>query len=129
MSNIATPSAAMKNEASLPVDLHFATQSDDREIRQLLRSQPMGGKIQISLEREPDYFKESRHLLGEQKTIVLRSQGRVVGAGGSSTRKRFVNGTAEPVGYLGGLRRDESVAGRFDILVRAYDYFRPRHST
>jgi hypothetical protein len=39
-------------------------------------------------------------------------------------QNRFVNGVERHVGYLGGLRLDDSCAGRFDILRRGYEFFR-----
>src|SRR4051812_34220400 len=49
-------SAATNTRARFDV----ANQADDFEIRRLLRENPMPGKISISLEREPDYFIESK---------------------------------------------------------------------
>jgi hypothetical protein len=110
--------------ASVKADLQFslATEVDDSGIRRLLRENPMAGRISLSLEREPDYFTDARHT--EHQTIVARHQARVVCVGTCSFRQRFVNGEPRRVGYLGGLRLDQSVAGRFDILRRGYRFFR-----
>src|SRR5258706_898476 len=112
--------------------IHFAlaTEADDDDIRRLLRENPMSGQITISLEREPSYFFEERHLLAERQTIVARENDRVVCVGSCSFRPRFVNGQPQRVGYLGGLRLDAKLAGRFDILRRGYRFFRelqPHH--
>ena len=102
----------------------IATQSDDAEIRRLLRENPMAGAISLSLEREPDYFADA-DLEGEAKqTIIAREGERVVCAGSCVVRERFVNGKPCRVGYLGGLRLDARWAGRFDILRRGYGFFR-----
>lgn len=101
-----------------------ATERDDAEIRRLLRASPMSGQITLTLEREPNYFADA-HLLGEEKqTIVAREDGRVVCVGNCTVRERFINGQVRRVGYLGGLRLDASMTGRFDILRRGYDFFR-----
>jgi hypothetical protein len=102
----------------------LANHGDDADIRRLLRSSPMQGSISLSLEREPNYFADAG-LPGEEKqTIVARESGRIVCAGSCTVRTRFVNGERRRVGYPAGLRLDASVAGRFDILRRGYQFFR-----
>ncbi len=101
-----------------------ATAADDADIRRLLRENPMRGNISLSLEREPDYFADAG-LPGETKqTIVARHRGRLVCAGSCTFRSRFVNGNPCRVGYLGGLRLDESAAGSFGFVRRGYEFFR-----
>ena len=100
-----------------------ATAADDAGIRRLLRDNPMRGNISLSFEREPDYFADAC-LPGETKqTIVARRRGRIVCAGSCTIRRRFINGNPCRVGYLGGLRLDESVTGRFDVVRRGYEFF------
>ena len=109
---------------STKVRFELASQADDAAIRRLLRENPIPGTISLALEREPNYFADAS-LPGERKrTIVAREAERVVCAGSCSTRLRFINGQLRRVGYLGGLRLDASVAGRFDILRRGYELFR-----
>src|SRR5688572_12067406 len=105
------------------VDFAIAAPEDDAEIRRLLRENPMRGAISISLEREPDYFKGCSLGALRDITIVAHKSGKVVCVGSYSIRRRFVNGNAMPVGYLGGLRLDRSVEGRFDILRQGYRFF------
>jgi hypothetical protein len=102
----------------------IATEADDADIRRLLRENPMPGNISLSLEREPNYFADAR-LPGETKqTIVARHNGRVICLGSCTIRLRFINGEPRRVGYLGGLRLDKGVAGRFDIVRGGYEFFR-----
>jgi hypothetical protein len=106
------------------VEFGVADERDDAEIRALLRNNPMRGRISISLEREPNYLADA-HLPGETKqTIIARENGRLVCVGACTIQNRFINGAERRVGYLGGLRLDESCAGRFDILRRGYELFR-----
>src|SRR5688572_3615656 len=105
------------------VDFAIAAPEDDAEIRRLLRENPMRGAISISLEREPNYFKGCSLGASRDITIVARKSGKLVCVGSCSIRRRFVNGEAVPVGYLGGLRLDRSVEGRFDILRQGYRFF------
>lgn len=84
----------------------------------------MPGAISLSLEREPDYFADADQPGETKQTIVAHESGRIVCVGNCTTRLRFVNGQPRRVGYLGGLRLDATVAGRFDILRRGYEFFR-----
>ena len=105
------------------VGFHVARQSDDADIRRLLRENPMAGRISLTIEREPNYFADA-DVEGETKqTIVARNAGRAVCVGQCTIRQSFVNGTARRVGYLGGLRLDARFAGRFDIVRRGYELF------
>src|ERR1041385_1087841 len=106
------------------VRFSVATRADDADIRRLLRDNPMPGQISLSLEREPDYFADAALPEEERQTIVARMGGGIVCLGSCALRQRFVNGRPRRVGYLGGLRLDASVAGRFDILRRGYQFFR-----
>ena len=106
------------------VPFALATQADDPDIRRLLRENPMPGQITLTLEREPDYFVDAGLPGTEKQTIIANEGGRVVCVGSCATRERFVNGQPHRVGYLGGLRLDVRVTGRFDILRRGYEFFR-----
>lgn len=108
-----------------PASVQFAVagQEHDSGIRRLLRENPMRGEIALSLEREPDYFKGQGIAGAEEKTIVALEKGRVVCVGNCAVRDRFVNRTVARIGYLGALRLDRSVEGRFDILRRGYQFF------
>jgi hypothetical protein len=115
--------AEVRAGGSTKLCFSLAARADDAEIRRLFRENPMAGRISVSLEREPYYFADS-YLAEEKQTIVARKQGRVVCVGSCAIRRRFVNGQPCRIGYLGGLRLDTSVAGRFDILRRGYQFFR-----
>jgi hypothetical protein len=106
------------------VPFALATQADDTDIRRLLRENPMPGQVAITLEREPDYFADAGLPGTVKQTIVANEGGRVVCVGSCTTRERFVNGQPYYVGYLGELRLDARVTGRFDILRRGYEFFR-----
>ncbi len=106
--------------------VHFAIAGpgDDDSIRRLLRLNPMNGTVRLTFEREPDYFRSYCVGDAEDRTIVAYEGGRLVCMGRDSVRKRFVNGRACRVGYLGELRLDATAQGRFDILRRGYRFFR-----
>jgi hypothetical protein len=102
----------------------LADERHDCAIRRLLRDNPISGEVTLTLEREPDYFLGSR-LPGvlEDQTLLALQGDRVVCIGGCSVRERYINGRCQRVGYLGGLRLDHSVQGRFDIVRRGYKFF------
>ena len=96
----------------------------DAALRRLLRENPMPGWIRLSLEREPGYFAAAAIEGPEHRAIVAIEDDRVICAGGVSARRRFVNGAAMPVGYLGGLRMDASCRGRASVIRHGFDLFR-----
>jgi hypothetical protein len=109
------------------VRFEVASAQHDAPLRQLLRENPMPGRISLSLEREPSYFAAAAIEGPEHQTIVAIEGERVICAGSISTRQRFINGAAMRVGYLGGLRMDASCRGRASIIRRGYDLFRQMH--
>ncbi len=115
--------AGVRASVTSKIEFTLATEGDDAGIRRLLCDNPMAGQISLSLEREPDFFREARHSGAGQQTIVARDGGRVVCVGTCSFRQRFVNGEPRRVGYLGGLRLDARLGGRSDILRRGYRFF------
>ena len=40
----------------MPIEYHLATQADDPDLRHLLRENPFPGRIQVTFEREPNFF-------------------------------------------------------------------------
>jgi hypothetical protein len=109
--------------------LHFeiASAEHDASLRRLLRENPIPGPISISLEREPEFFAAATVEGPEHQTIVAIENGRVVATGSISARQRFINGEPMRVGYLGGLRLDQSCRGRPEIIRRGYEVFKNIH--
>ncbi|MDB5332399.1 MAG: hypothetical protein JWP03_3550 [Phycisphaerales bacterium] len=104
-----------------------ATAAHDAGIRRLLRDNPMRGRISVSLEREPSYFRAARIEGPEHRTIIALDEDRVICTGSVSVRERFINGRPMPVGYLGGLRLDRSCRGRTSVIRRGYELLRTLH--
>lgn len=111
----------------------LASPEDDPALRRLLRLNPLGGDIVVSLQREPDYF-AAAGVEGEfHQAPVARdaSSGEVVGMGSRSVRLLWVNGEAQPVGYMSQLRVDPKRQWGLSMphLVRgAFTYYRQLHS-
>jgi hypothetical protein len=108
------------------IDFRLATVTDDPDLRQLLRDNPMQGEISVSLEREPDLFMAGSIEGERHHTIVARdpSRGRPVGMASRSVYSGFLNGTPCLLGYLSQLRVDRVYRGRVGLLSRGYALMR-----
>jgi hypothetical protein len=84
----------------------WARNSDDAELRRLLRETPMDGRIRISLEREPDFFRAAEIEGDLHHTGVARdpSTGEILGMCTRAVREAWVNGELARLGYLSQLR-------------------------
>ena len=73
----------------------------ESELRRLTAGIPLPGRITLGYEREPDFF-YSLELEGDLVDVATAKQGsRVVGFATQTIRDRYVEGTPEPVAYLG----------------------------
>ncbi|HET6249973.1 MAG TPA: GNAT family N-acetyltransferase [Tepidisphaeraceae bacterium] len=124
---MSAPAHVPTARATSRVQFRIATRGDDAALRQLLRDNPMPGRISLSLQREPDYFAAAAIEGPDHRTIIAEENGRVICAGSISTRLRYINGEKMRVGYLGGLRLDSSCRGRTGIIIRGYQFFREMH--
>ena len=111
-----------------PLRFELARTQDDAELRQVLAATPMAGKVAVSFRREPSFFAAAQ-LEGEfHQTLVARDavRDRIVALGSRSVRRRFINGKAMPVGYLGGLRVLPQHRNGL-VLARGYRFLRELH--
>jgi len=98
-----------------------ACPSDDADLRALLRANPMGGWVQVALEREPRYFAEL--VRGEEHQAIIardHSTGECVGMCARSVRSAYVNGMARSLGYIGELRIAPHYRHRFRIIREGF---------
>jgi hypothetical protein len=112
-----------------PLRFELARPQDDAELRQLLAATPMAGKVSVSFRREPSFFAAAVVEGDFYQTIVAReiSDGRIVAFGNRSVRRRWLNGEAAPIGYLGGLRvLPEYRGGR--VVAHGYRFLRELHA-
>jgi len=95
----------------LAVDL--ATPADDAAIRKLLRREPMPGRIQLTYEREPNFWTGCEVTGEDCRVLIARHEedGDIVGLACRSTRNVFVNGLERRIGYLGQLRVIAGIVG------------------
>jgi hypothetical protein len=111
---------------SIVVDI--ASPADDQRVRQLLRNQVMPGRVQLSFRREPDFSIGCAVTGDDYRILVARSQAddRIVGVACRSTRRVFLNGREQRIGYLGQLRIDERYRGRW-LVSRGFTMLEAMH--
>ena len=109
----------------------LATAADDDDLRRLLRETPMPGPIEVSLEREPDFFAAARQEGGRHHTVAIRDRltGRLAAMGSRSVYEMFVDGQPQRVGYLSQLRiaPEHRRPGR-QLLRLGFDLLRQTHA-
>ena len=88
------------------LSFELATESDDPELRRLLRENPMQGSISLSFEREPNYFTAASIEGPFHQTIIAREtdSGNIIAFGNRSIRPLFVNEKVQDIGYMSQLR-------------------------
>jgi hypothetical protein len=129
------PSKALMS-SGLQFDL--VDDSQESQLRALLRETPLGGAIQATLRREPSYF-DGAVVEGPFHQVLAARRGQsdsdasdsivsnsIVAMATRSVRMRYVSGIATPVGYLGGLRIRES-ARKGLIIARGFQKLRQLH--
>lgn len=110
------------------VNLDFAAPQDDASIRQLVKRQPVPGRITVAFEREPDFSLGCAVTGDDCRILVARTAegADVVGVACRSVRQVFLNGSEQRLGYLGQLRVDERFRGRW-LVSRGFSLLRQLH--
>jgi len=112
-----------------PVYIDFACGDDDAAIRHLLRREPMPGRVAVTFEREPNFFRGCAVTGEDSRVLVARSEtGEVVAVACRSQRNVFVNGREQRLGYLGQLRIDRRFRGRW-LVSRGFSLLRELHTS
>ena len=108
--------------------MRFALAGPEHEpqLRALLREHAMPGWVELTLEREPDFFAAAAAAGGVSQTIVALDGDTVVGMGCRSVREVYLNGRAASLGYLSGLRLQPAFR-RGTALARGYRFLRQLH--
>src|SRR5262245_24431065 len=99
----------------MDVVVDLASPADDAGIRGLVGRQVMPGRIRLALPREPDFSLGCTVTGRDCRIVVARSidDGAIVGVACRAVRHVFLNGREQRIGYLGQLRVDERVRGRW----------------
>lgn len=109
-----------------PIEFSDASAADDKILRRILRKTPLPGWVSLSFEREPSLLMTAA-LEGESHRVIVAkdpASGKIVGFFTRSTRKVFINGEIETVGYLGQLRFDPSYGRVVGAMRQGYAYWR-----
>jgi hypothetical protein len=99
------------------LDYRLATPADDPDLRWMLRESPFPGRIQVTFEREPNFFLAGPIEGDIHQTIVARETetGNVAGILSRAVREVYVNGQVLPLGYISQMR----VAPKYRASPRA----------
>lgn len=82
----------------------LASCDDEAELRALLRNQPLPGWVTLSFEREPDFF-AANAIEGERHRVLLARDGEsLAGFCSRVSRRVFINGEVQWLGYMGQFR-------------------------
>ena len=117
---------AAHRELIQSVRFAVADETQDADIRRLLRENPMRGAVSVSFEREPEYFRGTGLAGGKDQAIVAYEHGRLVCMGRCTRRDSWVNRRVTRTGYLGELRLDDKAQRRFAIVRDGYRFFAER---
>lgn len=103
-----------------------ANKRHEADLRSLMRSIHMPGRIVLSYQREPNYFYGANIQGKINLTIVGLIKNKLVGFGCISLKPMYINGSEKMFGYLSGLRSISEVRGGRNLLA-AYKYFQNMH--
>ncbi|MBI2373389.1 MAG: hypothetical protein HYV07_05265 [Deltaproteobacteria bacterium] len=111
--------------------LRYAAPEDNGRLCELFRSVHLEAALDLTQEREPDFFALLRMHGGEHETWVAEGpDGRVEGCGSLAIRPGWVAGEVRPVGYLCDLR-GTPVLRKGRVLPKAFrialEWARARH--
>ena len=106
----------------------LAKESDDLELRQLMKKIVTPGNIELKFCREPNFFNSLASEGTWHQVMVVRygDHKEIVGCGVRSVQKLIFNGEAITVGYLSALRLAHEHQG-LGLTIRAYRFFRELH--
>ncbi len=110
------------------LEYYLGTEKEDASLRSLLRNIPMDGMIKLTFEREPSFF-GVRHLEGSFNQTIIGSDKKtdtIVGISNRSIRDLYINGSVQPVGYLGLMRIKKEFQTGFPA-IRGYQFFKKLH--
>jgi hypothetical protein len=107
----------------------LATDKDDPDLRHLLATNAMPGRITVTFKREPTYFAGCGTMGRFWQVLVGRHRPsqEIAAVLCRSTQPRFVNGQVREIGYLGQLRVDLKYRSRW-VLLHGIQALRELHA-
>jgi hypothetical protein len=108
------------------LEFAVATRRDEADLRCLLRDNPMGGWVSLSLQREPDYFRAAASEGDTHQTIIVREQdsAAAVAVFSRSVRDAYLNGAVARLGYIGMLRVTPAYRHKIRLLRHGFQALR-----
>ncbi len=113
--------------ATAAYTIRAARPADNAGLLQLLRGTPMGGDIEVTFMRQPDYFLASRAQGRQTQVFVGLQSGRIVCTGTRALRRCWINGEEVDAGYLADLRLAPAQRGG-SLIARSYRFLREQHA-
>jgi len=101
------------------IELRLAGESDDADLRAMLRSNSMPSWVTMSTEREPSLFGNLNYF-GTDRVVIARDGETAVGMYLCAEHPVHINGRAASFGYLGGLRVNPAYRHRRRVLRDGY---------
>ena len=113
---------------SRTLEFKLADKNDDKALRARMAADSLPGNISVSFRREPSFFYASS-VQGETCEVIKtvdRESGRLVGLGSRLTRKVYIDGEIQRIGYLADLRAHSDYRGGTG-LIRGYRLLQKLH--
>ena len=101
------------------IELRVAVESDDADLRAMLRTNSMPSWVTMSTEREPSFLDSLNHF-GSERVVIARDGKAAVGMYLCAEHPVHINGRAGSFRYLGGLRVNPAYRHRLRVLRDGY---------
>lgn len=105
------PRIVQKAEAIGPIEIREASDADNEALLALTRATPMGGRIALRIDREPDFFALLR-ARGDAVVYVATQDQEVIGCLSAAIHTAYVRGTPERIAHVGDMKVHPDFRGR-----------------
>ena len=105
------PRAADNTDAVDRIEIREATNADNDALLALTRATPMGGRIALRIDREPDFFALLR-ARGDAVVYVATHDQEVIGCLSAAIHSSYVRGTLEKIAHVGDMKVHPNFRGR-----------------
>ena len=105
------PKTEVHAEAVDHIEIREATDADNEALLALTRATPMGGRIALRIDRDPDFFALLR-ARGEAVIYVAKHDEEVIGCLSAAIHMSYVRGTLEKIAHVGDMKVHPAFRGR-----------------
>ncbi|MGA9135564.1 MAG: GNAT family N-acetyltransferase [Terracidiphilus sp.] len=105
------PRAADNTDAVDRIEIREATNDENDALLALTRATPMGGRIALRIDREPDFFALLR-ARGDAVVYVAMHDQEVIGCLSAAIHSSYVRGTLEKIAHVGDMKVHPNFRGR-----------------